>query len=480
MDEWYDVIVVGARCAGAPLGTMLAQRGLKVAVVEQAKFPSATLSSHVIQSDSLAFLHRLGLIDALRGTGAPFMSRADVRINDLQFIVDFPLRSDDVGGAACIRRHVLDPILAQAAINAGASVRMSTKVIGLLSERGRVCGVRVSDRNGESSLHARLVVGADGRNSTVAELVGARKYNVTQNERWYYWTYFSGADLSDSSTFVFHRWGDRHIFAAPTDGGLYIVGVSPEVNEREKFRHDLEGSLLAHAMSCAPIAKTLGNAERATKIYGIVRFSGYFREPSGPGWVLVGDSGHFKDPAAGRGIGDAFSQVEILVPEIVAGLRGTDRYLDQALARWGRWRDTQYQAYYWLAADIGKAGALPAILPAVVGRLYAKGEIGRFLSLFSHRTTPSELLSPLRLLGGVTQLLRTGDRRANLREIGILLAQQIRRFQLNHRPKFTHHRRAPARSCGAQEAAKHDIVQENMRTVVGARSPSLWSEIHDN
>ena len=432
----FDVIIVGARVAGSPLATVLARRGVKVAVLEQAKFPQPTLSSHVIQADSLAFLNRLGVLDEIRATGAPFMSRTDTRLADFRMVQEFPLRAGDVGAVACIRRHVLDPILCDAAVAAGASVRMQAKVTGLIEDRGRVSGVRVSGIDEASELRARLVVGADGRRSTVAADRGARQYNVTTNERWYYWLYFSDADLSGPPTFVFHRWGDRHIFAAPTDNGLYLVGVSPEHDERDKFREDLKGSVMRHVMSCEPVAEIVDKANVASKIHGIVHFNGYFREPSGPGWVLIGDAGHFKDPAAGRGIGDAFKQVDTIAPEIIAGLRETSESLDARLARWGRWRDRAYADYYWLAADLGRRGPVPAVIPAIVERLHERGNDAPFLDLFSHRTSPLDVITPFRMLVGMGQLARGANRRADLRDVATMVSEQTRRAWLRRRPGF--------------------------------------------
>ena len=83
MAESFDVVVVGGRCAGAPLATLLARRGVRVAVVEQASFPRDTLSSHLFQADALAFLDRLGLSERLRATGAPPVNTIDLRIEDV-------------------------------------------------------------------------------------------------------------------------------------------------------------------------------------------------------------------------------------------------------------------------------------------------------------------------------------------------------------------------------------------------------------
>ncbi|WP_326598969.1 NAD(P)/FAD-dependent oxidoreductase [Streptomyces sp. NBC_01803] len=443
--EPLDVVIVGARCAGSSLGALLARRGLRVAVLDQATTIGFTLSSNILQADSLAFLDRLGLTGRLREAGVRPMRRVDMRLGDFRCLVDFPDRAGDVGGAACIRREVLDPLLVEAAREAGASVRLGTKVTGLVrGTDGRVTGVEIAERGGgRAELSARLVVGADGRASTVARLTGARQYHVTRNERNYYWTYFEGVDTGEAPTFVFHRWGDRHILGGTADNGLYIVGVSPERHERESFQDDLEGSLTAHAMSCEPIAKAIASARRATRVYGIRRFSGYFREASGPGWVLLGDAGHFKDPAGGRGIGDSFHQAERLAPAIETALAGrrSGAEVDSATAAFGRWRDRTYAEYYGLAADLGVAGPIAGVVPEVVSRLHARGKADQVLDLLSHRVTVLGVLTPARVLGATGRMLRDGNangggRRALLAELGSLGATEIRRRRAMRKPEY--------------------------------------------
>jgi flavin-dependent dehydrogenase len=435
----FDVVIVGARCAGAPLATLLARAGLEVAVIDQARLPSDTLSSHVQQADALAFLARLGVIEQVKRTGAPLIGRLESRLEDFRFVADYPQRPGDVGGAVCVRRRLLDEILLETALDAGAEVRTATKVTGLLGDRGRRSGVRIVCDGRESELSARLVVGADGRSSTVARLVGARRYNITPNARAYYWTYFEGAQPGPTPSFIFHRWGDRFVIAAPADSGLYMVGVSPEMSERDEFRRDLDGSLMGHALSCEPVADVLAGARQATKVFGIVRFDGYFREPSGPGWVLVGDAGHFKDPAAGRGIGDAFLQIERLALTILSGLdASSDAALDAAIARWGRWRDAEFAEHYWLGTDLGRAGAIPTMLPELARRLYARGKMDHFLDLLSHRARPSEVLTVSRTLEATGRLLPRPhvDRRALLGEMGELMRSEARRRWVNRYPVF--------------------------------------------
>ncbi|HST65096.1 MAG TPA: NAD(P)/FAD-dependent oxidoreductase [Mycobacteriales bacterium] len=431
----YDVIIVGARCAGSSLATLLARQGLRVAAVEAATFPKTTLSSHLMEADALLFLKRLGVLDSVRATGVRFMRSLDVRLNDARWVSKFPLRFDDVGGAAFLRRHLLDSILADAAIASGADIRFGTKVVELLWQDKRVCGVRVVRDGVAARLYAPLVVGADGQRSTVAYMAGARKYNVNPNERSYYFTFFEGATAASADTFVFHRWGDRMVWGGPADSGLFLVGVSPEQHEREYFRTNTERGLLAHLRSCPPMAAALGDATVATKISGIRKFDGYFRQASGPGWVLAGDAGHFKDPSVGRGIGDAFLQTEALAPAIVAGLDGTFR-LEESLRRWGSWRDRYFEGHYYLATTLGRSGTFPSMVPEAVKRLARRGELDRFFDLFSHRAQYDDVF-PLTEVAATTgrMVLTGGTKRVPLvREAITLLAREPRRRWVRRRP----------------------------------------------
>ena len=436
--ESFDVVVVGARCAGAPLAAMLARAGLRVAVVEQATFPRDTLSTHCLHAEALAFLDRLGVTARVRATGAPYLRYYDLRLDELECRVEIPQRPGDVGGIASVRRMLLDPILADAAAASGAEVRMGTRVIGLLEDRGRVAGVRVSRDGCESALGARLVVGADGRNSTIAELVGARKYNLVPSERFAYWAFFEDAAWVWDSTFVYHRWDERIVFGGHADGGLLQVIVVPQLTELPQFRGDLEGSFMRYARSCRPMDLALANARRAGKFFGKLGWEGFFRQASGPGWVLVGDAGHFKDPTPAAGIQDAFRQVERLTPAVTAAVGESAEALDNALSAWSRWRDRDGAEYYWLACDMGAAGTLPDVLPEMTRRLLAQGNIGLFLDLLTHRSRPSRVLTPPRLLGATGRILARGgcERRALLREVGSLIAADAHRKRLNRRPTY--------------------------------------------
>jgi flavin-dependent dehydrogenase len=327
-----------------------------------------------------------------------------------------------------VRREVLDPILANAAREAGADVRFGEAVTELLRTGDRVTGVRTD----KGDVEARLVIGADGRTSTIAKLAGARRYNLVPNERAIYWGYFEGADPGPEPTFVFHRWGNRAHVASPTDGGLYCSQLMIDLGEVDVFKSDIEASFMERCATCEPVAKALDGARLVGKIQGQLKWDGFFREARGPGWVLTGDAGHFKDPAPGRGIADAFLQADFLAAHLIRG------DFDEATARFARWRDKEFAQYYWFGSDQGAGGELPAVVPAVVADLHRKGRAEELLEITNHRKKPIQVLNPPTMLGAIGRALRKGEipRRQVLREARDQALLDMRRRRLERRPRY--------------------------------------------
>lgn len=437
MSERFDVVVVGARCAGSPLATLLARQGVRVALVERVKFPRDTLSTHIFEAPGINLLARLGVLNRVRATGAEAIRRLDFRQDEFAARAEPSVRAGDIGGAMSVRRFLLDPILAEAAADAGAEVMMETNVTGLV-QNGRVAGVRVRSGGSERELSARLVVGADGRNSTVARLTGARKYHVVPSERFLYWGFFEGTDARGEPEIVFHHWDGRVVLACPADSGLYQVIVIPDSRVMPEFRADLERAFMDQARACVPVAEKLIRARRVGKLLGIVRWESFFRESAGPGWALVGDAGQFKDPTPGQGMTDAFRQAAAMAPAIAGAMGGSDLELDRAVAGWARWRDRDAFEHHWMACDLGAGGRSPAVLPAMMRRLERRGEFEGFTDLLQHRALPSRVFSPRLLLSTAAAMLVQGDcaRPAVLREVGQLVMTDARRKRLRRKPVF--------------------------------------------
>src|SRR6476661_181640 len=168
MSKSYDAIVVGARCAGSPTAMLLARKGYRVLVVDRATFPSDTVSTHFIHAPGVAALHTWGLLDGVIASNCPPVDRYSFDFGPIT-ISGTPRPTDGIATAYAPRRTVLDKILVDGAARAGAEVREHFTVEEVVVEDGVVVGIRGHGPDGRSVVErARVVIGADGRNSHVA------------------------------------------------------------------------------------------------------------------------------------------------------------------------------------------------------------------------------------------------------------------------------------------------------------------------
>ena len=338
----FDVIVVGARCAGAPTAMLLARRGHRVLLVDRARFPSDTLSTHFLQPRGAAMLARWGLLDRLRGTGCPAINPIVFDAGAVSVTADAePV--DGVAQAFCPRRTILDQLLVEAAVEAGCELREASSVDGLLWDGGRVAGIRSRGRGGREVVErARVVVGADGMRSRVARLVDAAVYDRNPPLIGVFYTYWQGVEARNAE---FHIRAGRHVLVFPTHHDLTCVFVSWRAREFDAYRANVEGNYRATLELVPELAAQIREAERAAPFRGTNALPNFYRTAHGPGWALVGDAGHHKDPTTGMGMSDAFRDAELLADAIDRGLSGAGD-LGGALRRYGEERDRRSRHLY--------------------------------------------------------------------------------------------------------------------------------------
>lgn len=417
------MVIVGARCAGSPLAAMLAQRGLRVCLLDKASFPSETLSTHVIQPSGTAVLRRLGVLDAVLAAGAVELTRFTLLSGGAR--IDAAYDPAAFGGRAlCLRRVALDHLLVEAAAAAGAEVRTGTRATSLLWEDGRVVGVETA----RGALRARLVVGADGRGSAVAGLVGAAEYHVAPPGRLFAWAYFEGAGETEGRLRLASLGGLAFV-ASPTDAGLYMAAVCPPLSDKDAFLVDREGSFMAGLGIWPEVADLVAGASRVGPIRVMASWYGYFREAAGPGWVLIGDAGNFKDPSPAQGIADALRQAERLADAIEMGLGGTTG-IDEELRRWWRWRDEDAFEMHWFATDMGAAGSSPPLAAQLTREIADDDEATQgLLRVLNHDIRPSQLFTPGRVGRAAIHVARhrSGQIPAMVKEVGSEIRNQVSR-----------------------------------------------------
>jgi 2-polyprenyl-6-methoxyphenol hydroxylase-like FAD-dependent oxidoreductase len=387
--ERFDVVIVGARCAGSTLATLLARRGLNVCVLDRARFPSEILSTHVIWPSGVAILDRVGVRERVAAAGPIPLTRCTFVLEDARIDADLSGGpGEGRGPGLCVRRVVLDNLLVESAAQAGADVRLRTRVSGLIHERGRVVGVETE----RGPLRAPLVVGADGPRSTVAAAVGAAEYHVVSPTRICTWAYFEDVADTEGRLRVV-RLGEWVFLASPADSGLYMVSVCPPLSSRRTFLADRCGSFMAALPVWPELADLTAGARRVGAIRVMANWHGYFREAAGPGWVLLGDAGQVKDPTAAQGMSDAFRQAEQLADVVETGLGGPGS-IDHALTRWWTRRDRDLDEMHWFAADLGQAGPPPRVALELVRDVAASGESReQLMQVLNHDLRPSELFN---------------------------------------------------------------------------------------
>jgi 2-polyprenyl-6-methoxyphenol hydroxylase-like FAD-dependent oxidoreductase len=242
------------------------------------------------------------------------------------------------------------------------------------------------------------------------------------------WAYFEGAASADGGMWLGKK-GDMGFLASPTDAGLFMAAVVPPMERWQELRGDREAGYAQALTGWPELAAVLEGARRVGPIRMMSRWHGFFRESAGPGWALVGDAGHFKDPSPGQGIADALRQVVELAPAIETALGGAGPG-DQALEEWWSWRDRDAWEMYWFAHDIGAPGRTPPVLQEMQRRIAADPQLTEgLLRVLNHDVAPSEVFTPALALGAMSTafVANRGQRRAVLREARALVGAQVRR-----------------------------------------------------
>jgi len=334
----FDVIVVGARVAGAATGMLLARAGLRVLVVDQAHFPSDTLSTHQIQLPGVARLARFGLLQPLLDAGTPPTPHVRFQAGGAVIEAGFPV----FGGVDMMispRRTILDALLIDAARSAGVEVREGCSLVKLTSEHDRVNGVRLQHRRGGGSMieSAALVVGADGKHSTVARLVGATERRAVATATFAFYTYWDGlpvkgGEIYSGTGFAASAW--------PTNDGLTMTYVAGRISDFDAVRRDPTTHLITILDKVGSLGERARGAVQVGPTRGTSDLPNVVRAAHGLGWALAGDAGLVMDPITGLGIGHALRDAELLSTAIVNGLDGSSD-LNGALNRYEKQRNRE-------------------------------------------------------------------------------------------------------------------------------------------
>lgn len=389
MAKIYDAIVVGARVAGSPIAMLLARKGYDVLLLDRATFPSDTISTHLVHPPGVAALQRWGLLDDVVATGCPAIDT---------YAFDFgPFTLSGAPGADgavsyAPRRTVLDKLLVDAAAEAGAEVREGFSVESMVFDDDQVSGVRGHTKGGKTITElARVVIGADGRHSLVAQAVHPRQYHEKAPLLAGYYAYWSGLPMK--GRFETYVRPSRGMAAWPTNDDLTVVIAGWPHAEFDANKKDIEGNL-AKTYDLAPsFAERLQAGTRETRFVGTA-VSNFFRKPFGSGWALVGDAGYNKDFITAQGIDDAFRDAELCATALDETFTGA-RSFDAAMADYQTRRDAQVLAMYEFTTELATLEPPPPELQQLLAAMPGNQEaMDGFARVNAGVTSPAEFFSP--------------------------------------------------------------------------------------
>jgi 2-polyprenyl-6-methoxyphenol hydroxylase-like FAD-dependent oxidoreductase len=386
----YDAIVVGARCAGAPTAMLLARRGHRVLLVDQASFPSDTLSTHMIHAPGVSALREWGVLDQVIASGAQPIDTYSFDFGPFT-IAGTPRPTDGSSTGYGPRRLILDKILVDAAADAGAEVREQFTVDEVVIEHGALIGIRGHAKGGKPVLErARVVIGADGRNSHVAKAVGAEQYNEKPKLQWSYYTYWSGLPVNGFEIFVRP---DRGWAAMPTNDGLTMLVVGWPFAESMAYKADIEANYLKTLELAPDFADRVRGAHREEGFSG-GSVPNFFRKPFGPGWALVGDAGYNKDPITAQGMSDAFRDAELCATALDEVFSGARSYED-AMSGYQQTRDARVLPIYEFTTQLATLEAPPMEMQQLLGAVHGNQDaMDAFVSLTAGTVSPVEFFDP--------------------------------------------------------------------------------------
>ncbi|MGH2834992.1 MAG: NAD(P)/FAD-dependent oxidoreductase [Solirubrobacteraceae bacterium] len=355
----YDVAIVGASLAGCAAAIMLARSGARVALLEKSPDPQAykKICTHYIQSSGMPTLERIGLIEPMLRAGA---LRSRIRVWTRWGTIE-PPPGDDIPSGINLRRRLLDPMIRDAAAQTqGVDLMMGHTVDELLRSGEQVCGVRASDTHGQVvELRARLVVGADGRDSRVAKLSGVKR-RTAPHGRIAYGAYYEGPPYEGHPCPTLWLMDPNMVGAFPTDSGLTFYAVMPTKEHLPEFKADARAAL-EKMVSSAPGAPPILASRLVEPVQGKIDMTNVIHTPTTPCLALVGDAAGAVDPLWGVGCGFALQTSEWLADSVAPALAG-DESLERGLKRYRR----RYKR--------GLDGHTKTILDYATGRKLNRGE----------------------------------------------------------------------------------------------------------
>ena len=389
MSRHWDVVVAGAGPAGSATALLLSRAGMRVLLLDRARFPREKPCSEYLSPESTRVLERLGK-DVL----AAVTAASPAQLTGMKVVA--PSGTGVVGRfetfSFALPRTRFDTILLHAAQARGVEVREGLKVEELVYERGAVGGVVARDtgHGTRETLRARVVVGADGLRSVVARRLGMVH---TAGPRRIAFTAHVADVLGVDDLGEMHVGRPGYVGLGPIGEGVTTVALV--VPFAEAHRGD---RFFAELNRFPAIAGRFDPRRLVRRVLATGPFARWSRRPvaTGGGALLVGDAADFFDPFTGQGIYSALRGAELAAAAIVDTLA-----TGASLWQYARARRREFTGKWLLERMIGIAVGWPVLIERVVGRMLRRPELADLLVRATGNCIPARAVLTPRVLAGL-------------------------------------------------------------------------------
>jgi len=366
MSKTYDVIIVGGGIAGGALATVLARRGIAVAVLERDPVPLDRVRGEFMAPWGVAELKRLGLLETLATAGGVFTKRSIPYDENtpgdlaLPFALNLSAMLADVPGPFCMSHPAMCATLAAAAETAGATVLRGIEKVEVSA--GSSPTVSFSRDGVATEWRPRLVIGADGRNSQLRRHLGL-KVLADPPRILLGGMLVEGVPAWPQDLQVIGTEGRTHFLIFPQGGDRVRLYLCYDFADKSHYAgpERRENVIATFAgLTCLPYADDISKARPIGPFNSYSNEDHWTEDPTTPGVVLIGDAAGHNDPIIGQGLSIALRDVRLVSEIILAGERKQESfrpYVDERLERMRRLRVTARLAVT-LRSQFGEAARL--------------------------------------------------------------------------------------------------------------------------
>ncbi|HSI15854.1 MAG TPA: NAD(P)/FAD-dependent oxidoreductase [Chthoniobacter sp.] len=302
MNEIYDVAIIGGGPAGSTAACLLAKAGRRVVALEREKFPRFHIGESLLPY-SMPIFDRLGVREELDRTaqpkhGAELITACGTSHVIFHFRDGFRLAHHR---SYQVERAGFDKLLLDNAAKHGAEVREEVSVQGVdFDEDGAT--VRLAD---SSTLRARYVIDASGRNTVIGQQQGLKKSYANLNKFAVFAHYENvrrppGDDGCTLTRMV--RAKDRWFWVIPLSDTKTSIGMVTDTANFKQWRMSPEQALESSFREQPHFTDILEPATRVTQVYSTGDYSYRNTRLAGPRWLLAGDAAGFIDPVFSTGV----------------------------------------------------------------------------------------------------------------------------------------------------------------------------------